>query len=733
MNLITFLKKSIENKLSLPIQVEFIRDKKNITPQELALAVKFLMSKMTKKYEAVDAIDVCGTGGSGLHRINTSTISAFILATLGVNVAKHGNKAGSGRFGSFDLLEGIGIDIFNNKAKNLTFLYARNYHPVMKYFAEVRRKIATPTFFNLLGPLLNPAQTKRQIIGTAFKNQMTLIAETCRLIGKEKVYVICGEDGLDEVTLTGKTYVTELNKGAIKNYTIEPKDFGIKEADFSEIKGGSPKINIEIALKILNGKCKSRHVDLVLINCALALQLAGRVKDLKNGYTLAKKAIESGVVFEKYQECKMPDILKKIVEGIPILQKSDRDFYAGINKRGVSLIAEIKKQSPSKGIIAKQDFSPSGIAKNYEKSGADAISVVCEKNFFGGSLSYMKKARENTKFTPILCKDFIVDECQIYEARKYGADAILLIATILTEAKIKSFAEIAKSLNMDVLCEVHNLEELEKVLKTPVRIIGINNRDLRTFKVDLSTTEKIAKHVPKDKLLVSESGILTRDDIKHLPKRVDAVLVGTALMQGASANKLASTKIKICGVRTVKVAKFCEENGVDFVGLNFVPTSRRKIDGKRAQEISKCLKNTKKVGVFQNQSLQQVNTLSRDLDFVQLCGNESIEYVKKCKKPVIKTISLESQKDLMLAEKYYPHVAYIFFDSTKPGSGETFDYKLLKDFTHPFFISGGLNSRTLGLALKMSPLGLDVASGAETNGQIDPAKIELILKQLKLC
>lgn len=733
MNIKTFLEKSINNELSVQKQADFLRNKKDITPKELAIAVNFLMEKITKKISIKNAIDICGTGGSALLRINTSTISAFILAAAGVNIAKHGNRAASGRFGSFDLLESMGIDFLNNKAENLTFLYARDYHTVMKHFAEVRKEIRSPTFFNLLGPLLNPAKTNKQIIGTSFKDKMGLIAETCRLIGKEKIYVVCGEDGLDEVTLTGKTFITELNEGEIKNYIITPQDFGIEVSNFSEIKGGSRKINTEIALKILEGKCKTRHTDLVLINSALALKLAGKVKTLKEGYLLAKQIIETGLAFEKYQECKTPDILKQIVNKIPILQKSDRGFHAAIKKRGISLIAEIKRKSPSKGMIAEQDFSPSKIAKNYEKSGADAISVVCEKNFFGGSLKYMTQARKNTYFTPILCKDFIINEHQIYEARKYGADAILLIAAILTETKINKFTEIAKDLNMDVLCEVHTLEELKKVLKTPVKIIGINNRDLRTFEVDLKTSERIAKHIPKDILIVSESGIFTKEDVKNLPQKTNAILVGTSLMKGTPVQELASTKIKICGVRTVEVAKFCESNGVDLVGLNFVEASKRKIDEKKLQEISKYLKNTKKVGIFQNQSIKEVNNLSKKLDLIQLCGDESIEYIKKCKKPVIKTISIKSSNDIDLAEKYYPYVSYICFDGITPGSGKTFNHGLIKGFQRPFFLGGGINNETLDSAIKMSPLGIDIASGVETEGQIDTKKITEILNKLKLC
>jgi anthranilate phosphoribosyltransferase len=733
MNITTFLTKSINNELTLEEQKRFLQEKENISPKELAETVEFLMGQMPKSPKLSDSIDICGTGGSGLPRINTSTISAFILASLGVPIAKHGNKAASGRFGSFDLLENLGIDLANNKTENLTFLYAREYHPVMKHFAEVRKEIGKPTFFNLLGPLLNPAKTSRQIIGTAFKDKMMLIAETCRLIGKEKIYVVCGEDGLDEVTLTGKTYITELNKGKITRYMIEPKDFGLKEVRFEKIKGGDPKTNTEIALKILKGKCESAHQDLVLINSSLALKLAGKVKTLREGYKLAKSAIKTGTAYEKYEELKTPNILKKIIKKIPKLEKSDRDFYAAINKNGISLIAEIKKVSPSEGLMARGKFDPSKIAKNYEKSGADTISVVCEKNFFKGSLDYMRQARESTNFTPILCKDFIINESQIYEARMNGADAILLIATILTEEKIRKFIKIAEELGMDVLCEVHTKEELEKVLKTPVKIIGINNRNLKTFEVNLKTTEKLAKLIPKDRLIVSESGIFSKDDMKKLPERTNAILVGTSLMKGLPPQTLARTKLKICGVRTTHTAKFCEENKVDFVGLNFVPASKRKITTKKSKQISRHLKNTKTVGIFQNQPIQEVNSLAQNLDYIQLSGNESILYIKKCKKPVIKTIAVRTAKDLERAKKYYPHVEYLLLDGPRPGSGKSFNYNLLKNSQYPFLLGGGINLQNLKTVLAKSPMGIDIATGVEINGKIDTHKIKLIINQLKQC
>ncbi|MFA6991856.1 MAG: anthranilate phosphoribosyltransferase [Candidatus Gracilibacteria bacterium] len=567
MKIMDFLKKTLEGKLSLDQQEEFLRTKSDVTPHELADVVKFLMKQMPSKPHIKNCIDICGTGGSGLNRINTSTISAFILASLGVGIAKHGNKAASGRFGSFDLLESLGFKFGNNvadierlyKYHNLAFFFAPFFHPVMKHFAEVRKKIGKPTFFNILGPLLNPAATKRQIIGTTFKDKMGIIGEACKLLGREKVYVVCGEDSLDEVTLTGKTFVTEINNGKIKNYTVSPEDFGIKKAKFEEIKGGDAKYNTEIAVSILKGKCETRHLDLVLINSALALKLTDKTKTLKDGYKMAMKAVKTGVCYEKFEQYKTlsstESILLEIVENkkreiekrklnhplnktfVAKITTSKMDFATALKKGKPALIAEIKRSSPSAGKIHKGKFSPVEIAKKYENSGVNAISVLCDEKFFKGSLNYLKEVSKNIKKTPLLCKDFIIDEYQIYEARKYGADAILLIASILSEQQTVQFLKVAEKLKMAAICEIHTLSELEKVLKTSAKIIGINNRNLNTFETNISTTNELAKHIPKDKIIISESGIHSKEDIKSLPKNVNAILVGTAIMKGTQINE----------------------------------------------------------------------------------------------------------------------------------------------------------------------------------------------------
>jgi len=221
------------------------------------------------------------------------------------------------------------------------------------------------------------------------------------------------------------------------------------------------------------------------------------------------------------------------------LKPSDRSFFDALSKDGISVIAEIKKASPSEGQIFKGDFDAGNIAKNYEEHGASAISVLTDEKYFDGKYDFMKEARAATNSTPILCKDFITQEYQIHQAREFGADAILLIAALLDRGKIQRFINVAAELDMDCLVEIHNEEELLSVLTTDAKIIGINNRNLKTFEVNLETTNRLSTMVPSGRLVVSESGIKNKSDVDSLTCRVDAVLVGTTLMRAKNlTNKL---------------------------------------------------------------------------------------------------------------------------------------------------------------------------------------------------
>ncbi len=215
-------------------------------------------------------------------------------------------------------------------------------------------------------------------------------------------------------------------------------------------------------------------------------------------------------------------------------EQGTRPFGATLKSNtNITIIAEIKKASPSLGIIRK-DFNPVEIARLYESSGAAAISVLTDEKFFQGKLSYLTEVKKSIHL-PVLRKDFIVDPYQIYEARSAGADAILLIATLLSKEEIQHFLELAEGMSMDCLVEVHSESELKNVLQTSANIIGINNRDLATFKIDLETTFLLRPMIPAGKIVVSESGIKSREDIVTLIKKgIDAVLVGETLMKTAN-------------------------------------------------------------------------------------------------------------------------------------------------------------------------------------------------------
>ncbi len=213
-------------------------------------------------------------------------------------------------------------------------------------------------------------------------------------------------------------------------------------------------------------------------------------------------------------------------------QPEPLDFATALRGDGIRLIAEVKKASPSRGVI-RADFSPVEIARTYAANGASAISVLTEEKYFQGSLDYLRDIRDalGDNKIPLLRKDFIFDSYQVYQARAYGADALLLIVAILSPEKLDELLSLSHRLGMKCPVEVHNEAELETALKSGAGIIGINNRDLTTFKVDISTTRRLRRLIPGDKIVVSESGIKTRDDIKKMKDwGVDAVLIGEALM-----------------------------------------------------------------------------------------------------------------------------------------------------------------------------------------------------------
>ncbi|MCH8903650.1 MAG: anthranilate phosphoribosyltransferase [Bacteroidetes bacterium] len=260
----------------------------------------------------MQALDVCGTGGSGLPRINTSTLAALALAALNVPILKHGNKAASGRFGSFNLLEELQIPIkyskiLNKRAfekTNLSFIYAPDVHPIIGHFANSRARIGVPSIFNVLGPLLNPFNPKRQFIGTAFKEYMDLIFETAILMGKEHVVVARGHDGLDEISISAPTHVKIFKNGQKEYMDIHPEDFGIETVPFSKLKSNSPQESLEIAEKIMDGVLDTEHYKLIAANAAFIYAQFEEDMSLPEAYNKIVKLLRSGRLRKKLNDYK---------------------------------------------------------------------------------------------------------------------------------------------------------------------------------------------------------------------------------------------------------------------------------------------------------------------------------------------------------------------------------------------------------------------------------------------
>ncbi len=215
---------------------------------------------------------------------------------------------------------------------------------------------------------------------------------------------------------------------------------------------------------------------------------------------------------------------------------NNRGFKKSLENDSINIIAEIKKASPSKGII-REDFNPVEIAKIYQDNAAVAISVLTDKKYFQGDIEYLNQIRKNVSL-PLLRKDFILDEYQLYEAKVFGADAVLLIAAVLDKNQLTEYMELSKEIGLENLVEVHSFKDLEKAMYCEAEIIGINNRDLQTFEVSLKTTLEMAKEIPENKVIVSESGINSHDDILELQKNgVNAFLIGEALMKEKDIGK----------------------------------------------------------------------------------------------------------------------------------------------------------------------------------------------------
>ena len=274
--------------------------KKGETLDDIVSGVSVLRDKSIKVEIPNNAIDTCGTGGDKAGTYNISTAAIFVAAGAGCIIAKHGNKALSSKSGSSQVLEELGVNINISpenianciKESNIGFMFAPNHHSAMKYVGPVRQKLEVRTIFNILGPLVNPGNVKKQLIGVYDKKWLIPLTKVLSELGSERVMLVCGSDGLDEITTTGISYITELKDEKITSYEIDPKDFGIKISSSNDLIGGSPKENANKILRLLNGE-DGPFKDIVVLNSAAAIYVSGIANNIEEGLKLANESLNN--------------------------------------------------------------------------------------------------------------------------------------------------------------------------------------------------------------------------------------------------------------------------------------------------------------------------------------------------------------------------------------------------------------------------------------------------------
>ena len=457
-------------------------------------------------------------------------------------------------------------------------------------------------------------------------------------------------------------------------------------------------------------------------------------------------------------------------------------FEAALRQQDFNFICEVKKASPSKGIIAEH-FPYLDIAKEYEVAGAAAISVLTEPDFFKGDKKYLQEIASTVKI-PVLRKDFIIDEYQIYQAKVWGASAILLICACLDVPTLTKFRELADSLGLSSLVEAHDEHEVQMAIDCGARIIGVNNRNLKDFTVDVQNSVRLRNLVEDDVIFVSESGLETPDDIQVLrDNNIGVALMGETFMRSPNkVEKLAylygptyyTPKVKMCGISKVDTIPAIVEAKPDYMGLVFAP-SKRQVTVEQAKilvdELHKQYKKTygevtvpmntdtaqdsqdsqdsqnsqefvlgnsnfekiKTVGVFVNETVENLLKIAEEvkLDVIQLHGDEDESFIQTLKEQsnveVWKAVQVRSAAD---AEKWLDSSAdMLLFDAyhkdERGGTGEVFDWSSLDAFERPFMLAGGMDSTNVARAIRtVRPYGIDISSGIETEGVKDDEKIK---------
>ena len=428
------------------------------------------------------------------------------------------------------------------------------------------------------------------------------------------------------------------------------------------------------------------------------------------------------------------------------VKRKPHEFKRAFEGNRRHFILECKKSSPSLGDFCP-DFNLEKIVSCYNDR-ADAISVLTEEFFFKGSFEYLKQVRKLTE-KPLLCKDFIIAKEQIEIAKKIGSDAVLLMLSVLTFDKFLELYEFAKTLNLDVLTEVSNEVEAKFAIEHHIDIVGINNRDLRTLKIDLSNAKKLYPLFPDNTVVISESGIKThRDIVNMLPLK--NFLIGSALCSEIDIDIKANTLLygfnKLCGLTDKEGIETAINNKFSLAGLIFAEKSPRCINLEQAAKLALNPIYKSKInfcGVFKDAEINSVIEIASKLclKFVQLHGKESPDYIKtlheKCPQlTIIKALGMNeslSHEDLVLFKEYAATADYLLLDSKNPGSGKEFDKSLIPDFINKdkTIISGGIGPSNIASILTLNFCGVDCNSCLESApGQKDPVLVRELFNRI---
>jgi anthranilate phosphoribosyltransferase len=504
--------------------------------KDMSIASSFshpVLSKEIKPTIKFDypVIDIVGTGGDNSGTVNISTASALLVAACGVPVVKHGNRAVSSKCGAADVLEQLGYDINLNASELMEqvaktkfgFCLAPLYNPSLAKVREVRSSIGIPSIFNLLGPLLNPVGINPILLGVYSPDKIKVVAETLHALGCMRALVFHAY-GLDELSCIGPIEATLVTvENGLNQITIDPEKLGLKLCSHADLSGHDALYNALLIKRALSGEDTPIN-DTLILNAAVGLWIYGATKSIEGGVKIVKDRLYSRAPILKPN--KLLDILARKYQ-LPQKKKSLKTALS--SKTPGAVIGEIKRASPALGQITTID-NPAQRALMYVDAGVNAISVLTDEGF-QGSLDDLKKVSEALTDTnvPILCKDFFFSPMQIARAAENGADAILIMVSVLHN-KTAEMVKTAHSFGLETLVEVHHESELAIALASGGDVIGINQRDLRDFSMHPELFEQLVSKIPLEQVVVAESGTKSYADAKRAYSLgYDAVLVGEAL------------------------------------------------------------------------------------------------------------------------------------------------------------------------------------------------------------